>query len=155
LASFEAALALQPDNTDALHNRGNALLALAKYEDAVASYDRALALAPQRVDTLHNRGQALIILRRYEEAIAAFEAVIALEPSNPDACRALANCRLLICDWENLTRLAERAQAAAREGDWSRLDPFAALCLLDQPAEQHDYARAYLRRRLPVLPQPM
>jgi protein O-GlcNAc transferase len=79
--------------------------------------------------------------------------VLALDSSNAEACAALINCRLLTCDWENLTRLAERAQAAARQGDWSRLDPFAALCLLDEPAEQLDYARAYLHRRLPVLPQ--
>jgi predicted O-linked N-acetylglucosamine transferase (SPINDLY family) len=154
LASFEAALALEPDNTDALHNRGNALLALAKYEDAVASYDRALALTPHRVDTLHNRGQALMILRRYEDAISAFEAVLTLEPLNPNACAALTNCRLLVCDWENLTRLAERARAAAREDDWSRLDPFAALCLLDEPMEHVAYARAYVRRLVPSPPQP-
>lgn len=153
LASFEAALALRSDDTDALHNRGNALLALSKHQEAIASYDRALALAPQRVDTLHNRGQALMLLRRYEDAIAAFESVLTLDPANPVAAAALTNCRLLICDWENLDRLAERAQTAARNGDWSRLDPFAALCLFDDPAEQLAYARAYMRRRLPVLPQ--
>jgi len=153
LASFEAALALRPDDTNTLHNRGNALLALSKHEEAVASYDRALALAPQRIDTLHNRGQALMLLRRYEEASAAFEAVLTLDPANADASAALTNCRLLICDWENTTRLAERARAAARTGDWSRLDPYAALCLFDDPAEHLGYARAYLRRQLPVLPQ--
>src|SRR5262249_35124295 len=125
LASFEAALALRPDSSDALHNRGNVLLALSRHADAVASYDRALALAPHRVDTLHNRGQALIILRRYDEAIAAFAAVLAREPANPDACAALANCRLLMCDWKEVADIAERARTAARAGDWSRLDPFA------------------------------
>jgi protein O-GlcNAc transferase len=155
LASFEAALALRPNASDALHNRGNVLLALARHDEAVASYDRALALSPQRIDTLHNRGQALMLSRRYDEAIAAFESVLALEPANADACAALTNCRLLVCDWENLAPLAERAQAAARAGDWSRLDPFAALCLFDDPTDQLEYARAYVRRRLPILPQPI
>jgi protein O-GlcNAc transferase len=154
LASFEAALALRPNEPDALHNRGNALLALARPAEAVASYEQALALAPQRVDTLHNRGQALMILRRYQEAAAAFEAVLALESATPGASAGLANCRLLTCDWKGVADIAEWAQAAARRGDWSRLDPFAALCVLDEPSDQLEYARAYLRRQLPVLPQP-
>lgn len=153
LASFDAALALQPDNAEALHNRGNALLALSRFGEALASYDRALALAPQRIDTLHNRGQTLVLLRRYEEAISAFEAVLAIEPANPSASAGLANCRLLTCDWQGVAHIAERARKAAQGGDWSLLDPFAALCIFDTPADHLQYARAYLRRQLPVLPQ--
>jgi protein O-GlcNAc transferase len=155
LASFEAVLALKPDDAGALHNRGNMLLALARHGDAIASYDRALALAPRRIDTLHNRGQTLMLLRRYDEAAAAFEAVLGLQPGHAGACAALANCRLIICDWDNASRLAEQAQAAARAGDWSLLDPFAALCYLDSPADHLQYARAYVRRQVPVVPDPL
>jgi protein O-GlcNAc transferase len=154
LASFDAALALRPDNPEALHNRGNALLALSRQAEALASYDRALALAPQRVDTLHNRGQTLVLLRRYEEAIPAFDAALAIEPENPGAWAALANCRLLTCDWQAVAQLAERARTAARSGDWSRLDPFAALCILDAPADHLEYARAYVRRSAPPAAPP-
>jgi protein O-GlcNAc transferase len=155
LASFESVLALRPDDADALHNRGNMLLALARHADAVASYDRALALAPRRVGTLHNRGQALMMLRRYDEAIAAFEAVLAVDPAHPAASAALANCLLIVCDWAESARVAERAQAAARGGDWSRLDPFAALCYVDSPADQLEYARAYVAREVPATPPPL
>jgi protein O-GlcNAc transferase len=154
LASFEAALALRPDAVDALHNRGNVLLALARHPDAVASYDRALALAPERIDTLHNRGQALLLLRRYQEAIAAFQAVLALEPANPSALAGLANCRLLTCDWMGVAHLADAARTAARAGDWSQLDPFAALCIFEEPADHLEYARAYVRRSRPPAAQP-
>jgi protein O-GlcNAc transferase len=153
LASFEAALAARPDNAEALHNRGNALLAFSRYVEALASYDRALTLSPQRVDTLHNRAQTLMLLRRYDEAIAAFEAVLAVEPANPSASAGLANCRLLTCDWDGVEQIAARARAAAQSGDWSTLDPFGALCIFDAPAEHLEYARGYLRRQLPVLPQ--
>jgi len=155
LASFDAALALQPDNPEALHNRGNALLALSRYPEALASYERALALAPQRVDTLHNRGQTLVLLRRYEDAISAFEAVLAIEPANPNASAGLANCRLLTCDWPGVAQIAERARTAAQGGDWSLLDPFAALCMFDEPAAHLAYARAYVHRQLPAAPPPM
>jgi protein O-GlcNAc transferase len=149
-ASFDAALELRPDSVDALHNRGNVLLALSHHAEALASYDQALALAPQRIDTLHNRGQALVILRRYQEAAAAFEAVLAIEPANPGASAGLANCRLLTCDWQRVADVAERARAAARRGDWSVLDPFAALCIFDEPADHLEYARAYVSRSLPL-----
>jgi protein O-GlcNAc transferase len=155
LASFESVLALKPDHADALHNRGNMLLALARYADAVASYDRALALAPRRVDTLHNRGQALMMLRRYDEAIAAFEAALAVDPAHPAASAALANCLLLVCDWAKSARLAEQARAAARADDWSRLDPFGALCYVDSPADHLEYARNYVGRQVPVVPPPL
>jgi protein O-GlcNAc transferase len=154
LASFDAALALRADASDALHNRGNVLLALARHAEAVASYDGALALAPQRIDTLHNRGQALMLLRRYEEAIAAFASVLAREPENPSASAGLANCRLLTCDWKGVAEIAERARSAARGGDWSTLDPFAALCIFDEPADHLEYARAYVRRSVPAAAQP-
>ena len=153
LASFEAALKQRPDDSDALLNRGNALLALSRPAEAVASYDQALARAPQRLDALHNRAQALVLMRRYDEAIAAFEAVLAIDPANPSASAGLANCRLLTCDWKGVADIAERARTAARGGDWSRLDPFAALCLFDEPGDHLEYARAYLRRQIPVAPQ--
>jgi predicted O-linked N-acetylglucosamine transferase (SPINDLY family) len=155
LASFEEVLTLKPDDAGALHNRGNMLLQLSRYGDAVASYDRALAIEPRRADTLHNRGQALMMLRRYDEAMAAFEAALALEPAHAAACAALANCRLTVCDWDNAARLAEQAQAAARAGDWSRFDPFGALCYVDSPADHLEYARAYVRRQVPVEPEPL
>lgn len=155
LASFDAVLALQPTNAEALHNRGNALLALSRYSEALASYDRALALAPQRIDTLHNRGQTLVLLRRYEEAIPAFEAVLTIEPANPSASAGLANCRLLTCDWQGVAQIAERARKAAHGGDWSLLDPFAALCIFDAPADHLKYARAYVRRSAPPAVQPL
>jgi predicted O-linked N-acetylglucosamine transferase (SPINDLY family) len=154
LASFEAALLLRPDNAEALHNRGNALLALSRYTEALASYDHALALAPRRVDTLHNRGRTLVLLRRYEEAIAAFDAVLTIEPANPSASAGLANGRLLTCDWQGVAQIAERARAAAQNGDWSLLDPFVALCIFDEPADHLEYARAYVRRSAPTAARP-
>jgi protein O-GlcNAc transferase len=154
LASFDAALALRPDNAEALYNRGNALLALSRHAEALASYDRTLALAPQRIDALHNRGQALVLMRRYEEAIRAFEAVLAIDPANPSASAGLANCRLLTCDWHGVAQIAERARAAAQSGDWSWVDPFAALCIFDEPADHLEYARAYVRRSARPTPPP-
>lgn len=154
LASFDAALALRPDNAETLHNRGNALLALSRHAEALANYERALALAPHRIDTLHNRAQTLVLQRRHDEAIAAFEAALTIEPTNPGASAGLANCLLLTCDWQGVARVAERARAGAQSGDWSRLDPFTALCIFDEPADHLQYACAYVGRSAPPAAPP-
>src|SRR5579859_5620454 len=50
LASFEEALALQPDCIEAYHGRGMALLRLQRLEEALASFEAALARAPQSAE---------------------------------------------------------------------------------------------------------
>src|SRR5262249_15465386 len=48
LASYDRALAIKPDDADALYNRGIALRSLKRFEEALANYDRALAAKPDQ-----------------------------------------------------------------------------------------------------------
>src|SRR6516162_2243225 len=43
IATYDRALQINLDNSEALYNRGNSLLHLRRNEEAVASYDRAVA----------------------------------------------------------------------------------------------------------------
>lgn len=52
LVFFERATTIAPDWAEAWHNRGNALMYLARYEEALSSFDKALRLEPSRRDTL-------------------------------------------------------------------------------------------------------
>ncbi|WP_019937861.1 tetratricopeptide repeat protein [Bordetella sp. FB-8] len=79
LASFEQAIALDPELVEALRNRGTVLYRLGRFEEAVASYDRALALKPD-VEVYRNRGVALYDLRRLDEAVASYDRALALKP---------------------------------------------------------------------------
>ncbi|HEX3952330.1 MAG TPA: tetratricopeptide repeat protein [Stellaceae bacterium] len=85
LTSYDAALALQPDNSLALVNRGNALLAAGKPGKALLSYDRALTAAPAYPDALTGRAAALQRLDRLDEALASSEAALSLQPQHRDA----------------------------------------------------------------------
>lgn len=80
LASFDAAIAGNPQNFQAFNNRGNALRVLDRIEDAVASYDGAIALKPDLVLVHHNRASALQDLGRFAEAFDAYNQAIALRP---------------------------------------------------------------------------
>jgi protein O-GlcNAc transferase len=46
LASFDRALAIDPDDTDALNGRGNVLKEMRRFAEALASYEKAVALDP-------------------------------------------------------------------------------------------------------------
>jgi Ca-activated chloride channel family protein len=61
---FEAAAAVfaRRDEPDAAFNRGNALILLGRYDEAIASYDRALQLHPELSLATENR--AIAIARR-------------------------------------------------------------------------------------------
>ncbi|MEO1126546.1 MAG: tetratricopeptide repeat protein [Cyanobacteria bacterium J06639_16] len=85
IAAYDAALAIKPDNHEALNNKGIALRKLGRYEEAIASYDAALAIKPDKHDALNSKGIALGKLGRYEEAIASYDAALAIKPDKHDA----------------------------------------------------------------------
>jgi len=82
IASYDAALALEPDDANALHNRGNALVDLSRLEDAIANFDRAIAIDPKFAAAFNNRGMALVQLHRHDEALASFGKALAFAPDN-------------------------------------------------------------------------
>ncbi|WP_304167611.1 tetratricopeptide repeat-containing glycosyltransferase family protein [Phenylobacterium aquaticum] len=85
LASFDKALALNPDDPVTWSGRGVALQALSRPLDALESFDRALALKPDAGLTLYNRGQTLAALRRYGPALESYDRALALQPGLDDA----------------------------------------------------------------------
>jgi hypothetical protein len=78
-------LALMPGHPAALYNRGNALAALGRYDEAIAAFDRALTAAPNHGQAWNNRGRALQALNRHDDAIKSFDKAIALQMVYADA----------------------------------------------------------------------
>ncbi len=85
LASYDAALTLDPDLAGAWNNRGVVLHMLRRFDDAVASYRKALALQPDFVVALRNCGLALIELRQFASALASCDAALSICPDYPEA----------------------------------------------------------------------
>ena len=82
IANYDRAIALDPDDADAYHNRGIAKDAQGDYAAAIADFDRAIALEPDGADVYHNRGVAKAEQGDYAGAIADYDRVIALDPDN-------------------------------------------------------------------------
>ena len=93
LAVHHIDLALQknPDNILALNNRGIALNALKRFDEALASYDRAIVARPDFVEALINRGNTLQELQRFDELLASFDRAIAARPDHAEAYYNRAN----------------------------------------------------------------
>lgn len=90
-AAYDEALALVPDNPEALLNRGVALRRMGRRDDALASYLRAIAVAPDRPGTWINVGNVLADANRLSEARAALGAALARQPMSAEAWQGLAN----------------------------------------------------------------
>jgi predicted O-linked N-acetylglucosamine transferase (SPINDLY family) len=79
LASFAAAIALEPGDADAWFNRANGLVRLRRFDAALADFDRVLALRPGHGASHYNRANALLALGRADEALSGFDqALVAL-----------------------------------------------------------------------------
>jgi tetratricopeptide (TPR) repeat protein len=70
-----------PASAEAYRKKGDALLELERFGEALECYDRAIAIKPDDPRTHNNRASALKNLRRYNEALDSYERAIALLPT--------------------------------------------------------------------------
>jgi tetratricopeptide (TPR) repeat protein len=75
-------LSIRRNDSTAWYNRGNALAALGRKEEAIASYDQALAHQPDYPEAWNNRGLDLSDLDRHEEAITSYDQAIQINPNH-------------------------------------------------------------------------
>ena len=88
MASFNAALAVDPNYIEALYHRGAALMSVWEtqqqnmklIDDAIASYDAALALKLDFAEAFNGRGMAMLQAARAKEGLASFDKALALRP---------------------------------------------------------------------------
>jgi hypothetical protein len=80
IAHETRALALRPGDAEALCNRGIALRALDRVEEALADYEAVIAARPDFAPALNLKGVALAALNRHAEAIACYDRALAIQP---------------------------------------------------------------------------
>ena len=148
LASYDRALALEPDYPEALNNRGVALRELKRFDDALASFDRALALDPDYANALNNRGIVLRDLERFDDALASHDRALALEP---DYAEAHNNRGVVLQQLKRFDdALASYDRALALEPDYAEAHNNRANAL--QELKRFDDALASYDRALAIKP---
>ncbi|HLO50447.1 MAG TPA: tetratricopeptide repeat protein [Kamptonema sp.] len=78
----DRAIAIKPNDPQALKNQGDALSNLERYEAALVTYDKALQYKPDFYQAWNMRGQVLYKLQRYSEALEAHEKALAIAPTD-------------------------------------------------------------------------
>jgi protein O-GlcNAc transferase len=134
LQSFDAALALQPDNVEALLNSGVLLRNMFRHADALERFNRIVAIDPNHVTALGNFGILLTEFKQSEQAIAAFERLLALAPDYDYAPGLLFYERMHICDWRGFDELSQRITEGVRAGQRS-CKSLAFMSASDQAAD--------------------
>jgi Ca-activated chloride channel homolog len=87
LAQYEKALADLPNDAGAHFNRGNALYALSRFEEAGQEFLRATQATPPglKSSAFFNLGNTHFKNNKYEDAIASYRHALALDPANAGA----------------------------------------------------------------------
>jgi GT2 family glycosyltransferase/Flp pilus assembly protein TadD len=88
---YQQATAVNPNNPNAYHQWGDALINLQRWEEAVELYHRALAINPHLEWSQYNLGEVLSRLERWEEAIVAYQKAFDLNPNLPNIYKKLAD----------------------------------------------------------------
>jgi protein O-GlcNAc transferase len=79
---------------DVIYNRGCALQALNRHEEALACFRRVSEQKPEFLDAAINSGIALLALRRFQEALSCFDAVLARKPEDAEVWNNRGNALL-------------------------------------------------------------
>ena len=160
ISEFQRAIALNPNYATAHHWYGNGpLLALGRFEEAIAEGKRAIELDPLSPIINADLGQNLYNARRYDEAIAQLRKTLEIDPTFYYAHYNLGIALQLkgdtpaaIAEYTQAQQLSDDlfvqvllAAAKAQSGDKD-----AAIQMLAELEElsQHRYVRAYWRASL-------
>ena len=79
------AIEINPNNIAAYSNRGIALQALMRMDEALDDFNRAIALKADYAEAHYNRGTALQALRRPQEALASYDQAIRIKSDYAEA----------------------------------------------------------------------
>ncbi|MDC0431557.1 tetratricopeptide repeat protein, partial [Paracoccaceae bacterium] len=84
IASYQKALQLNPNHTDAYNNMGMALYDQGRFDEAVESYQKAVKLEPDFADAHYNLGNALKQTGDLKQAIESYKTSLTINPSDAE-----------------------------------------------------------------------
>jgi len=91
LKAFAAALALKPNDADALAAQGYVQRRQGRFDDSIASFQKAFALDPRNSSLAFDVGATCMMASRFPEAQDWFQRALAIDPDNLNAKGSYAN----------------------------------------------------------------
>ena len=84
ISSYNKAIELDPEYTEAYNNRGSAYLQRGDYDAAISDFDKAIELNPRFTDAYNNLGYVYDAKGDYAKAIQNYDQAIELNPMDAD-----------------------------------------------------------------------
>jgi tetratricopeptide (TPR) repeat protein len=82
--NYNKALSIDPKGSDAIYNKGLALLTLGKFNESNECFNQLLERNPKDPETWNNKGIVFHSLEKYSAAIKCFEKALSLNPNITD-----------------------------------------------------------------------
>lgn len=111
-ACFKKALALEPDNEQALRGYARSLYSEQRYDEALDAFERLLTLKPDNRSIELNVAVCLIDLKRYDEALKLLYKLNYEEADDERVNRVLAWCLTLLGKYEQALKIYESLLAS-------------------------------------------
>ena len=106
---FDKVLSVEPQHTNALLYKGNALGKLGKYNDTISCYDMVLKINLDHHMTLINKGLALHYLKKYDKAVSFYDKILEKDPQNANVLYHKSCSKSLLKNSEEALTLLEQA----------------------------------------------
>ena len=92
IGSFEEAIKINPNFSEAYNNLGIAQKSLNKFKEAILSYEKSIALKANNVEACYNLASLYYFLNNYNEASKYFKNIINLEARQEEICERYTIC---------------------------------------------------------------
>ncbi|CAI9831194.1 hypothetical protein IBTHAUMO2_20005 [Nitrosopumilaceae archaeon] len=137
LAYYDKILMSNPNNVEALANKGGLLNALERLEEALECFERALEIKPDDHIVLDGMGYTLFDLGKYKEAVKHYIRSLNIKPSEPAIINRLAMALIRLGMHKDAVEYCEIALKLAPGDSFIKLHLDAAnLALEDGPEIQ-------------------
>ncbi len=115
IAELTKSIGINPQDSDAYNNRGNAKFRSGDYQGAISDYTKAIEINPQYAAYYSNRGFAKSILKDYQGAISDYSKAIEIYPEDAFLYRFRGNAKELVgdlkgacADWRKASSLDDK-----------------------------------------------
>ncbi len=137
----DEALRIWPNYTLAWIIKGNSLVRLDNYEEAIKCFDKAISIDPNDASTWFVKALAHDNLRQYEEAIKCFDRVISINPNDRNGRIAYSRRHKLL---EKFSKLQNKKNIVRKgwsesEKEQVRIDQDGKCALCHKPPPRWEY----------------
>ena len=92
LGSFEEAIKVNPNFSEAYNNLGSTQKSLKKFKEAILSYEKSIALKASNVEACYNLASLHYFLENYNQASNYFKNIINLKARQEEICERYTIC---------------------------------------------------------------